>query len=339
MVKTVMQTVSARAIEQAVEWILLDEVVGLPTETVYGLAANAFSDKAVARIFDAKGRPQDNPLIVHIACIDDMDKVARNIPDEAYVLAKAFWPGPLTLILERTKALAPAVSAGLSSVGVRLPAHEAARAVIRAAGVPLAAPSANASGRPSATTAEHVWDDLAGKIPFVLDGGPSVMGVESTVLSLQDEPVILRPGFVTAEEIADVLGRPVRYAASVTQPLEAGKAPKSPGTKYTHYAPMAKLTLVEGSFSFFLEQAIKSQDEHTWALCFEGEESHLPIPALSYGRLGDSQTQSAGLFAALRRLDETGANVALVRCDVQSEENLAVYNRLLRAAAFRVVRP
>ncbi len=339
MIKTVMQTASAHAIEQAASWILRDEVVGLPTETVYGLAANACSAASVARIFEAKGRPQDNPLIVHIAKLEDLEKVAQNIPEDAYRLAEAFWPGPLTLILERAENIVPAVSGGLSSVGVRIPAHEAARKVIDACKVPLAAPSANCSGRPSPTTAAHVWDDLAGKIPFILDGGPSVMGVESTVLNLQKEAVVLRPGFITAEEIESVLGRPVRYAASVTKPLEEGKVPKSPGTKYTHYAPLAKLTLVEGSFAFFLEQARQVQAADAWALCFEGEEHHLPLPALSYGRFNDAKSQSAGLFAALRLLDEKGAKAALVRCETESEEHLAVYNRLLRAAAFRVVRP
>ncbi len=339
MIKTVMRTMSEHAVQEAAEWICRGDVVGLPTETVYGLAANAFSDESVARIFAAKGRPQDNPLIVHIADINDLPRVAKNIPQDAYRLADAFWPGPLTLILERGDNVVPSVSAGLASVGVRLPAHEAARAVIKAAGVPLAAPSANMSGRPSPTSAAHVWDDLAGKIPYILDGGASVMGVESTVLSLEEEAVVLRPGFVTAEELAEVLQRPVRYASSVTAPLDEGKVPKSPGTKYKHYAPSAKLTLIEGPFDFFLEQIRKMKEPNTWALCFEGEQAHLPLPALSYGKLGDAHSQSAGLFAALRALDEKGAKTAFVRCDAGDETFLAVHNRLLRAAAFRVLKP
>ncbi len=339
MIETVMRTVSEAAIQKAAEWILQGETIGLPTETVYGLAANACSPESVARIFAAKGRPQDNPLIVHIADVDTLTFVANNIPKEAYLLAEAFWPGPLTLILQRADAITPSASAGLSTVGIRVPAHDAARRVIQACGVPLAAPSANLSGRPSPTTAQHVWDDLSGQIPFILDGGPSVMGVESTVLSLDSEAVVLRPGFITAEEISEVLRRPVRYAGSVTQPLEADKTPKSPGTKYQHYAPKTKLTLVDGPFPFFEQEMKRQKQEGVWALCFKGEEAHLPVPALCYGQSGDAQSQAAGLFAALRLLDEKEAKEAFVRCETGREENLAVYNRLLRAASFRVLHP
>ncbi len=323
--------------EYAAKLLRQGEVVAIPTETVYGLAANAFSQEAVAKIFAAKGRPQDNPLIVHIADLEDLTAVAPAAPQAAGLLAKAFWPGPLTLVLGKSPALAPGVSAGLATAGVRMPAHPGARGVIRKTGLPLAAPSANLSGRPSPTCAAHVLQDFAGKIPLILDGGPSIVGVESTVLALEDEPVVLRPGFVTAAEIAEVLQAPVRYSKTVTAPLAKGEAARSPGTKYRHYAPIADLSLIKGDFKAFCNWAKGHPNPGLWALCYTGEEKKLPMPALAYGSLGDSASQSAGLFAALRRLDEVGAQTVYVRWEAEDEKNLAVYNRLLRAAAFRVV--
>ncbi len=325
------------ALQEAAALLRAGELVGMPTETVYGLAANAFSAQSAARIFAAKGRPQDNPLIVHIAEVDELPRVAATVPPEALRLAEAFWPGPLTLILPKGEQIPPAVSGGLPTVGLRLPAHEGARALIRAAGLPLAAPSANLSGRPSPTTAQHVLDDLGGKIPLILDGGASPVGVESTVLALTEEPVVLRPGFVTAEEIAEVLGRAVRYSKTVTAPLAEGAAPQSPGTKYRHYAPRARLSLLLGDGDRYRQALAREARPGLWALCFAGEEAGLPVPAISYGRQGDSASQSAGLFAALRRLDEVGAAEVLAHCEAPNGPSLAVYNRLLRAAAFRVV--
>ncbi|MDL2214305.1 threonylcarbamoyl-AMP synthase, partial [Clostridia bacterium OttesenSCG-928-O13] len=228
------------------------QVVGMPTETVYGLAANALDDEAVQRIFLAKGRPQDNPLIVHIAVEEDLPRVARSVPENARALARRFWPGPLTMILPKGPRLAPSVSAGLDTVGVRLPAHPVARELIRLAGVPLAAPSANTSGSPSPTTARHVESDLAGKIPLILDGGSCPVGVESTVLSLVGSPVILRPGFVTREELEEALGCSVAYSPSLNAALDEGETPASPGMKYRHYAPQTQLTIVGGGLSDFI---------------------------------------------------------------------------------------
>ncbi len=327
----------AGALQEAAALLQAGEVVGMPTETVYGLAANAFSAQSAARIFAAKGRPQDNPLIVHIAQVEDLPLVAAKLPPEALRLAEAFWPGPLTLILPRGEAIPAAVSGGLPTVGVRLPAHEGARALIRAAGFPLAAPSANLSGRPSPTTAAHVLDDLGGRIPLILDGGAAPVGVESTVLALGETPVVLRPGFVTAAEISEVLGRAVGYSKTVLLPLQAGESPQSPGTKYRHYAPKARLSLTVGGLEPFKTKLEQEAKDGLWALCFDGEEKSLPVPAISYGQQGDSASQSAGLFAALRRLDDVGAAEVLARCDAPNGQNMAVYNRLLRAAAFRVV--
>ena len=335
--ETQLLPINQASLAKAAALLRAGELVAMPTETVYGLAANAFSAEGAEKIFAAKGRPQDNPLIVHIAQMDQLPLVAADIPEEALALAEAFWPGPLTLILKRGKAVPEAVSAQLPTVGVRLPAHEGARALIQAAGFPLAAPSANLSGRPSPTTAGHVLEDLGGKIPLILDGGAAPVGVESTVLSLSEEPVVLRPGFVTAEEIAGVLGRPVRYSKTVTAPLAEGKSPRSPGTKYRHYAPSARLTLVQGGAEAFQRYVKENPAPGLWALCLAGEEKGLPVPALVYGRAGDAASQNAGLFAALRQLDAQGAQAAYARIETSDERFLAVYNRLLRAAAFRVV--
>ncbi|MFV0414100.1 MAG: L-threonylcarbamoyladenylate synthase, partial [Oscillospiraceae bacterium] len=259
------------------------------------------------------------------------------VPAEAYKLAEAFWPGPLTMVLPRTGALAQQVSAGLATVGVRMPAHPAARAVIASAGVPLAAPSANLSGSPSPTTAAHVLADMQGRIPLILDGGASPVGVESTVVSLAGTPTVLRPGFITPEELSGVLGVPVALAGAVTAPLAEGQAPASPGMKYKHYAPKAEITILQGPFTAFCSYVAAHAAQNVWALCFEGEEAALPVPAVAYGKEKEDASQAAGLFAALRRLDEVGAGVVYARCPASSGVGLAVYNRLLRAAAFRVV--
>ena len=222
------------AVARAAQLLREGKLVAIPTETVYGLAADALNGPAVARIFEAKGRPQDNPLIVHIAREADWTPLVKEIPEAAHRLAERFWPGPLTIILEKSGLIPDEVSAGLSTVAVRCPSHPAAQAVIRAAGRPLAAPSANLSGKPSPTTAERVLEDMDGKIEAVLDGGPCAVGVESTVLSLAGAvPRLLRPGGVTAEQLREVLGT-VELDAAVTDKLAPGAAAASPGMKYKH---------------------------------------------------------------------------------------------------------
>ncbi|MGE5508758.1 MAG: L-threonylcarbamoyladenylate synthase [Chitinophagales bacterium] len=220
-------------------------LVAFPTETVYGLGANALDPAAVGRIFAAKGRPSDNPLIVHIAGLESLPHLVRDVPALARALMDAFWPGPLTVVLPRTERVPNQVTAGLDTVAVRMPAHPVALGLIAAAGVPVAAPSANRSGRPSPTTAAHVWDDLAGRVDVILDGGPAGVGVESTVVDLTGpRPVVLRPGGLPLEELRRVAGE-VEIDPAVLRKAEAGKvAPRSPGLKYTHYAPAAPLTLV-----------------------------------------------------------------------------------------------
>ena len=221
-------------------------VVAIPTETVYGLAAHATNPQAVQKIFEAKGRPQDNPLIVHIASLEELPALVRQVPDAAKKLAETFWPGPLTMIFYKSEKIPAETSAGLDTVGIRMPQHLAARQVIQAAGVPLAAPSANRSGRPSPTTAEHVMNDMKGRIDAVLDGGPCQVGVESTVVDMTgDVPRVLRPGAVTREQILRVLGS-VEVDSAVFHEVAPGEVVRAPGMKYRHYAPKAPVLLFEG---------------------------------------------------------------------------------------------
>lgn len=325
------------AIVEAIQLLRAGEVVALPTETVYGLAANALDEDAVRRIFAAKGRPGDNPLITHIASLDMLRELATDIPKQARQLAKVFWPGPLTLVLKSRGKVAPSVGAGLDTLGVRMPANETALEVIRRSGLPLAAPSANLSGSPSPTKAKHVLADMNGRIPLILDDGASPVGVESTVLSLVGEPTLLRPGFVTAEEIEEVIGRKVAVAGAVLGPLEQGRPAPSPGMKYSHYAPRAKMILVEGGLAAFAAYTKERAAEDVWALCFEGDEDSLELPGRVYGRVGDAASQAAGLFSALRALDRKGAVKIYARAPAREGVGLAVYNRMLRAAGFRRV--
>ncbi len=329
------------AIRQGARLLRQGKVVAIPTETVYGLAANALQQEAVAAIFAAKGRPQDNPLIAHIADMDMLPLLVREVCSDARRLAECFWPGPLTMVLPRTGAAAPSVSAGLDTIGIRMPAHETARRLIREAGVPLAAPSANLSGSPSPTTARHVLADMDGRIPLIIDGGDSPVGVESTVVSLcgGEGPVLLRPGFVTSEEMEEVLGRPVVLSASIEAAYTDAAVPASPGVKYRHYAPNARVTIVEAPLATYAAYLgrMAAEEEGVFALCFEGEQAGLGVPAVTYGQKEDAASQAAALFTALRTLDERGAKNVYARPPGRTGIALAVRNRLLRAASFRVV--
>ena len=325
------------AIKTAAEILSDGGLVGLPTETVYGLAANAYDEAAVRAIFAAKGRPQDNPLIVHIAAFEELFTLCRAVPASARRLAAAFWPGPLTMILPKSDRVSDAVSAGLDTVAVRMPSHPAARAVIEAAGVPLAAPSANLSGSPSPTTAAHVLADLRGRIPLILDGGACSVGLESTVLSLTgDVPKVLRPGGVTPAQLEAVLGA-VEIDYAVDHPIAADARVASPGMKYKHYAPKARVTIVDGPFEAFADYLHAHRGDGVYALCFAGEETALDAPCVVYGGADDEAEQARSLFAALRALDEAGAARVYARCPKKQGVALAVYNRLLRAAAFEVI--
>lgn len=324
----------------AAQIILAGGVVAIPTETVYGLGANALDEAAVAKIFEAKGRPQDNPLIIHIAEPTELLRYCHDIPQAAWELANRFWPGPLTMVLPVRELVPRRTTAGLDTVAVRCPKTAVTRALIRRARVPIAAPSANLSGKPSTTTAQHVLHDYGtdGKIDAVIDGGPCEVGVESTIVDLTGErPRLLRPGGVTPEELTEVLGE-LDVDKAVLGLISNDAVVRAPGMKYKHYAPAAEVTVVDGS-SEAAARYIRARLRPTDAvLCYEEE---LPLyegcQALAYGREADPHTLSAGLFAALRALDRPDITAIYARCPEGGGVAYAVGNRLKKAAAFHIV--
>lgn len=325
------------AIKKAADIIKKGGLVAIPTETVYGLAANAFDTNAVKRIFKAKGRPQDNPLIVHIAEFDHIHPLVSSLPKEAELLAERFWPGPLTLVLPKSPMIPDIVSAGLDTLAVRIPSQPIARAIIRESGLPLAAPSANISGFPSPTSLSHVLDDMKGRIPAIVDGGDCDVGIESTVLSLAGEvPTLLRPGKITLSQLREVIGE-VKVNEAILKPLEEGAKAESPGMSHRHYAPKAEISVIKGSLEQFAEYVNQNKSKKLMALCLEGEEKHIDVPTLTMGREDDPFSQAQNLFSSLRKLDELGAKKAFARCPSDEDIGLAICNRLFRAAEFRII--
>lgn len=322
----------------AAELIRQGELVAIPTETVYGLGADGLNERAVAKIFEAKGRPQDNPLILHIWDASQMEQFCHDIPMAAYDLAKAFWPGPLTIVLPAREIVPKRTTGGLDTVALRCPDNAVTRQIIRLSGVPIAAPSANISGKPSTTTAQHVLHDHDGKIAAVVDGGPCRVGVESTIVDLtEDRPRLLRPGGITPEQLVSVLGDLVVDKA-VTAQIDKDAVVKAPGMKYRHYAPSEPVVIVAGSrekAAAYIHRHFTPGDR---VLCFEEE---LPLYAdcspLAYGQEADAATLSAGLFAALRELDDPRIHQVYARCPVGGGVAYAVQNRLKKAAAFHIV--
>lgn len=309
----------------------------IPTETVYGLAANALDGEAVKRIFAAKGRPQDNPLIVHISCMEELPALVREIPDAVHALAEAYWPGPLTIILPKADCIPEAVTCGQSTVAIRMPSHPIANAIIRAAGVPLAAPSANLSGKPSPTTAQHVLHDLDGRVEMIVDGGECAVGVESTVLTLcSEKPRLLRPGGITREQLSAVLGE-VEVDKAVFQALEQGEKPSSPGMKYRHYSPDADVLLIKGGTQAMAAYAKQYDTQSTAVVCFDGEETLFAHKTYTIGAPQDGDAHAHAIFRVLRQTDADGFKTVLVHHPPQDGVDMAVLNRLLRAAAFRVI--
>lgn len=336
----------AEGVRRAAELLRQGGLVAIPTETVYGLAADAYNAEAVRAVYAAKGRPSDNPMIVHIADREMLPELVTAVPLAAALLADAFWPGPLTMVLPRSQRVPLTTTGGLQTVAVRMPSHSVARAVIRAAGVPLAAPSANRSGSPSPTTYRHCIDDLWGLVDAVVESDDCAVGVESTVVSMLGEvPQILRPGAVTPEDIRRVCGG-VTVADAVLHLLPQDAAAPSPGMKYKHYAPAAALTLVAGSQSDYAayvnrlygERCRAGEDGGFYAMCFDEDVSLLQAPTISYGAAYDYASQAQNLFDVLRQLDKLEAAEVCVHAPEPEEIGLAVYNRLLRAAAFRVVK-
>ena len=305
-----------------------------PTETVYGLGANALDEKAVRSIYDAKGRPSDNPLIVHISDFNEVETLAEAVPYKAQILIEKFWPGPLTIILKRKPCVPDVVTAGLDTVGIRMPENEIARAFIRVCGVPVAAPSANVSGRPSPTNFKDVLSDMEGRVEGIIDGGDCSVGVESTVIDMsEDMPRILRPGGVTAEMIEAVIGE-VQGGTEV----KPDEAPKSPGMKYRHYAPKAQVYILKGNVdevNLFLENR-----KNAGLLCFE---EHIPyieaeVKILSLGSFKKPEEAAKLLFARLREMDRLGVEEIFAPEIGETGLWVAVRNRLYKAAGGRVVK-
>ncbi len=326
------------AAEIAAQIIRSGGLVGIPTETVYGLGADGLNEAAVRRIFEVKGRPQDNPLILHITGAEQLALYCHDVPQSAYALAEAFWPGPLTMVLPARDCVPRATTAGLPTVAMRCPKTAVTREIIRLAGVPIAAPSANLSGKPSTTTAQHVLHDHDGKIELIIDGGACSVGMESTIVDLTEErPRLLRPGGVTPEQLIAILGDLVIDKA-VTAQIDKDAVVKAPGMKYRHYAPQAPVVIVAGvreKAAAYIRAHFETGDR---VLCFEEE---LPLYAgcdpLAYGAEADVGSLSAGLFSALRILDDPAIHKVYARCPTGGGVAYAVQNRLKKAAAFQIV--
>jgi L-threonylcarbamoyladenylate synthase len=333
--------------EVPVKLLQQGEAIAMPTETVYGLAANAFDGDAVKKIFEAKNRPSDNPLIVHVSSIDMLKTFVEEITPTAELLMKKFWPGPLTLLFKATGKVSPTVLAGQPTVAVRQPSHPVAQKLIALSGLPLAAPSANRSGRPSPTTAAHVMDDLKGRIPCIIDGGDSHVGVESTVVDVhRNPPLILRPGGVTLEQLRELVPSMEVYSKVVTGEDLALKPP-TPGLKYKHYSPDAQVILFEGpspALAIKLAEQMKellSEQKRVGYIHTRPNTVKLPQDLLANRLLTVSQIGSEddlgavarGLFKSLRELDELGVEVILVEGITEEHEGLAVMNRIRKAAS------
>ena len=323
-----------KSIERAAEILKNGGIVAIPTETVYGLAASAYNDDAIKKVFGAKGRPQDNPLIVHISNMEMLNEIATDIPQNAFLCAEKFWPGPLTMVLKKTGKTAECVSAGLSSVAVRMPSQKDAINIIEKSGLPLAAPSANKSGSPSPTTAIHVENDLDGKIDAIVYGEDCKVGVESTVITFcTNPPRLLRPGAVTAEELLEIIPELIIDKAVLAEPEKDQKV-ESPGMKYKHYAPKTEAFLVEGDgFADFV-----NTQKNSAAICFKDESEEIIIPKIVYGDGNDELTLAHDVFSALREIDKLSVEKVYIHAPSKKGVGLAVYNRLIRATGFKVLK-
>ncbi|MBQ5910524.1 MAG: threonylcarbamoyl-AMP synthase [Clostridia bacterium] len=323
-------------ITAAAEILKADGIVAMPTETVYGLAASAYSNTAIAKVFSAKGRPQDNPLIVHISDMEMLSSVVGEFPATAKVLAQKFWPGPLTMVLPKGEKIASSVSAGLSTVAVRMPSNPVARELIRVGGLPLAAPSANLSGSPSPTSYHHVITDLDGRINAVIMSGECEVGLESTVVSLAATPPrLLRPGFITAEQLKEVIPNLVIDKA-VLEELQKGEKAASPGMMYKHYSPKTEVFLVEAEKAEFI--SFVNSNENCAAICFSEEKDKIKVPVLTLGEEDSAEAQAKNLFGLLRESDNLKVKTVYVHAPKKDGVGLAVYNRLIRAAGFKVIK-
>ncbi len=320
-------------------------LVAFPTETVYGLGANGLDEEAAKKIYAAKGRPSDNPLIAHISAPEELEALAAEIPCFAKRLMELYWPGPLTMVFKKKEIVPYGTTGGLDTVAVRMPSDPIARALIRLAGVPVAAPSANRSGRPSPTTADHVWQDMAGRIEMIIDGGPVGIGVESTIVDVTGPvPVILRPCAITMEMVRDALGQVVIDPA-IVGPIKEGVRPKAPGMKYRHYAPKARMTLVEGE----MEQVVRAinrlarealkQGERVGIICTDETRFCYPAGMIrSVGIRAREETVAHNLYAVLREFDDLEADVIFSESFPDDQIGQAIMNRLSKAAGYHIIK-
>lgn len=351
--KTEILKVDPNHVEEAAEGIaragqILKEggLVAFPTETVYGLGGDALNPDASRKIYAAKGRPSDNPLIVHIADMDHLDKIVEDVPPLARKLADAYWPGPLTMIFNKTDAVPYATSGGLDTVAVRMPVHPVAAALIRAEGGYIAAPSANTSGRPSPTIAQHVIEDLDGKIDMIIDGGPVNIGLESTIVDFTEEvPVILRPGYINKEMLEDVLGEVKIDPGILDANANKGIRPKAPGMRYRHYAPKCDLTIVEGAPDDVvrtinnLAAEARGEGKKVGVIATdETKDRYLADDVRDIGTRGNDKTIAKHLFEVLRDFDTDGVDIAYSESFDTPRMGMAIMNRLLKAAGHHVIR-
>ena len=320
-------------------------LVAFPTETVYGLGANALDEEAAKKIYAAKGRPSDNPLIAHISCLEELGPLVALVPEMGRKLAEAYWPGPLTMVFPKSENVPYGTTGGLETVAVRMPSDPVANRLIALAGVPVAAPSANTSGRPSPTTAQHVYQDMEGKIEMILDGGPVGIGVESTIVDVSGEsPVLLRPGAVTIEMLEAVVG-PVGIDPAILGPLTEGVRPKAPGMKYRHYAPQAELVLVEGELGAvvarinFLAKEKLGQKYHVGIICTDETKARYQHGIVrSAGLRAQEETIAHNLFAVLREFDDLQVDYIYSESFSRDHLGQAIMNRLTKAAGYHIMK-
>lgn len=336
------KNIDREVLKYAADVIRKGGTVVFPTETVYGLGANALDKDAAASIFTAKGRPQDNPLIVHV-CGKNIEKLVDNIPEDASMLMDKFWPGPLTIILKKSELIPSVITAGLDSVGIRMPSNVIARELIKESGVPIAAPSANISGRPSPTDVSHVIHDLYGKVDVILGGGRTDVGLESTVVDMTGRPAILRPGGITFEQLKNVL-KDVYIDPAIMKRPDPNLKPKAPGMKYRHYAPKAAMCIVNGSIvntvdkiNELCEQNIKDGKKVGILATIQTVNSYEKGIVLSMGDRLAPETIAASIFDRLREFDELGADIILAEGVAETGIGLAIMNRMKKAAGFNIV--
>ena len=331
--------------QQAAQIICRGGLVAFPTETVYGLGADGMSEDAARKIYAAKGRPTDNPLILHIADRKDLERITDKVTEDADKLMTCFWPGPLTLIFEKRKEVPYGITGGLETVAVRMPAHPAIRELIRRSGTAIAAPSANTSGRPSPTMAEHVWEDMAGRIDMLIDGGSVGIGLESTIVDMTvDPPMLLRPGYITVPMLKRVIEQ-LQIDPSLMEEAAPGVKPKAPGMKYRHYAPKAELTIVEGDLDKAAEEIERLAEEkrrqgyRTGIIATEETRKFYHGGDVRIiGTRQDEETIARHLFAVLREFDELGTQYIFSEAFSQQDLGQAIMNRLLKAAGHQIIR-